>query len=295
MIYGITGNTQKEKLWEPVAELVRWFMTESVPFLLQSEIADGLADRGLLSSETCHQHRSDAPAADTDIILSFGGDGTMLLSAHEVGTHETPILGVNIGRLGFLAEIEVSQLPETIRCLEKGDYRIEPRMLLSADVRDESGTASYWALNEFVIERSGSAGLLSIRVAIDGIHLNDYWADGLIISTPTGSTAYSMSVGGPIVAPGSSVVILTPLAPHSLTVRPIVLPASAVIEASVIRNEQPYVLAYDGRSRAFEHGDDPIAFRFSQASHVVNLIKLPEQHFFQTLRSKLMWGVLRHG
>jgi len=219
----------------------------------------------------------------------------MLLSAHEVGTHETPILGVNIGRLGFLAEIEVGQLHATIRSLENGDYRIEPRMLLSADVREGSETASYWALNEFVIERSGSAGLLSIRVKIDGIHLNDYWADGLIISTPTGSTAYSMSVGGPIVAPGAEVVILTPLAPHSLTVRPIVLPATAIIEANVPRSEQPYVLAYDGRSRAFEPGDDPITFRFSKAAHAVNLIKLPEQHYFQTLRTKLMWGVLRHG
>ena len=163
-------------------------------------------------------------------------------------------------------------------------------------MREGTGEPSnYWALNEFVIERSGSAGLISIRVMADGIHLNDYWADGLIISTPTGSTAYSMSVGGPIVAPGADVVILTPLAPHSLTVRPIVLPSSTVIEAQVIRDDQPYVLAYDGRSRSFERGGEPIRFRFSRASHVVNLVKLPEQHYFQTLRSKLMWGVLRHG
>ena len=295
MIYGITGNTQKQKLWEPVTELAKWFMEKSVPFLLQGDIADGLSGRGLLPHDACRKYRSDSLAADADVILSFGGDGTMLLSAHEVGTHETPILGVNIGRLGFLAEIEVGQLHATIRSLENGDYRIEPRMLLSADVREGSETASYWALNEFVIERSGSAGLLSIRVKIDGIHLNDYWADGLIISTPTGSTAYSMSVGGPIVAPGAEVVILTPLAPHSLTVRPIVLPATAIIEANVPRSEQPYVLAYDGRSRAFEPGDDPITFRFSKAAHAVNLIKLPEQHYFQTLRTKLMWGVLRHG
>jgi NAD+ kinase len=125
--------------------------------------------------------------------------------------------------------------------------------------------------------------------------LNDYWADGLIISTPTGSTAYSMSVGGPIVAPECEVFILTPLAPHSLTVRPIVLPASTILEARVIRNEQPYVLAYDGRSCSFDERDRPITFRFSRADHSVKLVKLPEQHYFQTLRSKLMWGVTRHG
>ncbi len=295
MIYGITGNTQKDALWEPVAEFAAWLEEESLSFLLQADLADGLAQRDLLDHETCHRHRSDAPAADSDVILSFGGDGTMLLSAHEVGTYETPILGVNIGRLGFLAEIEVGQLHATIRSLESGDYRIESRTLLSADVLGEGTAATYWALNEFVIERSGSAGLLSIRVTVDGVHLNDYWADGLIISTPTGSTAYSMSVGGPIVAPGADVVILTPLAPHSLTVRPIVLPASAVIQARVTRNEQPYVLAFDGRSRVFEQAGESVDFRFSRASHVVNLIKLPEQHYFQTLRSKLMWGVLRHG
>lgn len=295
MVYGITGNTAKDKLWQPVAELVRWMAEQSCSFKLRSALADGLVERGLIEADSMESHRSDDLAAESDIILSFGGDGTMLQSAHEVDRRGTPILGVNIGRLGFLAEIEVSQLHATIGCLEKGDYRIEPRLLLNAEIRQGSQNTEYWALNEFVIERSGSAGMISIRVTADGIHLNDYWADGLIISTPTGSTAYSISVGGPIVAPGADVVILTPLAPHSLTVRPIVLPSSTIIEAQVIRDEQPYVLAYDGRSHSFERADDPISFRFSKATHVINLVKLPEQHYFQTLRSKLMWGVLRHG
>lgn len=294
MIYGISGNTDKEKLWRPVAELAQWLVNEDISFLLKRELADGLRQRELVAEDTCRGHTAESLAAESDIILSFGGDGTMLLSAHDVGTDETPILGVNIGRLGFLAEIEVGQLKTTIGYLERGDYRVEPRTLLSADVRRGDETQTHWALNDFVIERSGSAGLISIRVTVDGVHLNDYWADGLIISTPTGSTAYSISVGGPIVAPGADVVILSPLAPHSLTVRPIVLPASSVIEAQVTRDDQPYVLAYDGRSMPFERGGDPVTFRFSRAEHVVNLVKLPEQHYFQTLRSKLMWGVLRH-
>lgn len=292
MVYGITGNTRKDKLWEPTAELAQWLSGRGIPFRLNGEVARGLSERSLLSEDTCETCASDDLAEESDIILSFGGDGTLLLSAHEVGTTGTPILGINIGRLGFLADIEVGQIKSTIDSLEKGEYRVEERMVLNADVRGTE--ASYWALNEFVIERSGSAGLISIRVTVDGIHLNDYWADGLIISTPTGSTAYSLSVGGPIVAPGSDVVILTPLAPHSLTVRPIVLPATAVIEAQVIRDDQPYVLAWDGRSQSFDHGEKPITFRFSKADHVVNLVKLPEQHYFQTLRSKLMWGVIRH-
>ena len=295
MVYGITGNTKKEKVWVPVAELARWLLMEKIPFSLNHDLADVLSDRGLLPEDACRSHSTRELAKDSDIILSFGGDGTLLLSAHEVGKHETPILGVNIGRLGFLADIELGQLRSTISALEKGDYRIEERMLLTADVEEPEITRRYWALNEFVLLRSGSAGLISIRVTVDGIHLNDYWADGLIFSTPTGSTAYSMSVGGPIVAPNSDVFILTPLAPHSLTVRPVILPASSILEAQVLRDEEPYVLAYDGRSRVFEHGTEPMTFRFSRADHVVKLVKLPEQHYFQTLRSKLMWGVLRHG
>lgn len=292
MIYGITGNTKKDKLWDPTADLARWLGERGITFLLDRDVADGLLARRLLEEDICRRTASDALARDSDIILSFGGDGTMLMSAHAVGVSETPILGINIGRLGFLSDIEVGQVKSTISSLENGEYRVEDRMLLHAEVM--GADASCWALNEFVIERSGSAGLISIRVTVDGVHLNDYWADGLIVSTPTGSTAYSLSVGGPIVAPGSDVFILTPLAPHSLTVRPIVFPASAVIEAQVIRNEQPYVLAWDGQSRPFEHGEKPITFRFSRAEHVVKLVKLPEQHYFQTLRSKLMWGVIRH-
>jgi NAD+ kinase len=294
MIFGITGNTQKEKLWEPTASLASWLEEEGRAFRLNRSLADGLLERGLLDPAICRSHATDELAADSDVILSFGGDGTLLLSAHEVGTHETPILGVNIGRLGFLADIEVGQVHSTILSLEKGEYRIEERLPMAADVTCGGGSQQYWALNEFVLERSGSAGLISVRVTVDGVHLNDYWADGLILSTPTGSTAYSLSVGGPIVAPGSDVVILTPLAPHSLTVRPIVLPADSNIEAQVIRDDQPYVLAFDGRSRVFDRDEHPVRFRFSRAEHCVRLIKLPEQHYFQTLRSKLMWGVVRH-
>lgn len=294
MTYGITGNTQKANLWEPIAELAAWLEREGIPFLLNKDLAAGLLERSLLGADLCASHATERLSQDSDVILSFGGDGTLLLSAREAGTYETPILGVNIGRLGFLADIEVGQVQSSILSLENGEYRIEDRLALAAQVSGRSGTQDYWALNEFVLERSGSAGLISVRVTVDGVHLNDYWADGIILSTPTGSTAYSMSVGGPIVAPGSDVVILTPLAPHSLTVRPIVLPASSTIEAQVIRDDQPYVLAFDGKSRAFERDEHPVQFRFTQAAHRVRLVKLPEQHYFQTLRSKLMWGVLRH-
>ncbi|PSQ58370.1 MAG: ATP-NAD kinase, partial [Bacteroidetes bacterium QH_10_64_19] len=136
-----------------------------------------------------------------------------------------------------------------------------------------------------------AAGLIEIEVAVNGTPLNTYWADGLIIGTPTGSTAYSLSTGGPIIAPGVEAVVLTPIAPHTLTVRPMVLPADATITCQVLENDQPYVFAADGQSTMFEeHG---LQFTVERAAHTVNLIKLPDQHFFHTLRSKLMWGARR--
>lgn len=293
MKYGITGNTKKDKLWMPVARLVEWLAGEGLPFCLNADIAKGLAERSLLDASTCTAHTEHDLAAAADVILSFGGDGTLLHSAHEVGTRETPILGVNIGRLGFLADIEVGHLQESIRRLERGEYRIERRAVLETEVRDPNVLDTRWAMNEFVIERSGPSGMLTIEVSVDGVYLNEYWADGLIIATATGSTAYSLAVGGPIIAPGCDVFILTPLAPHSLTVRPIVLPGSSVIEARVVDDQQPYVLAADGHSTEFR--EQGIHFVIRRARHTVNLVKLPEQHYFQTLRSKLMWGVLRHG
>lgn len=293
MKYGITGNTQKEKLWTPVAHLAAWLMENDLDFCMKADLALGLAERRLLDTAVCEAHSVPDLAASADVLLSFGGDGTLLHSAHEVGTRGIPILGVNIGRLGFLADIEVGQLQQTILRLERGEYRTEQRMVLAAEIHDEALRETRWALNEFVVERSGPSGMLSINIAADGIHLNEYWADGLIIATATGSTAYSLSVGGPIVAPGCDVIILTPIAPHSLTVRPIVLPGSSVVEARVVDHQQPYVLAADGRSASF-HAPG-VRFVIRRAAHTVNLVKLPEQHYFQTIRSKLMWGVLRHG
>ena len=290
MTYGITGNTKKKRLWEPVAELVTWLKREGLSFKLNSDLANGLRERELLDAALCGSFATSDLAKESDIILSFGGDGTLLNSAQEAGTYGTPILGINIGRLGFLADIEVTQVRDTIRSLEEGVYRIEERLPLSVQVTSPGGDREYWALNEFALERSGSAGLISIRVTVDGVHLNDYWADGLIVATPTGSTAYSMSVGGPIVVPGSEVFILSPLAPHSLTVRPIVLSADSVIEAEVLSSDTPYVLGFDGNSQSFDRDERPAAFRFARANHRVRLVKLPEQHYFQTLRSKLMWG-----
>ncbi len=291
MIYGITGNPTKDELWKPVTEAVQWFRERDLDFWIHEPIAAGLLERDLISPSVEREHSVTDIVEAGDLVLSFGGDGTLLRTAHLTGPNDTPLLGVNIGRLGFLADIEVEQLHDALELVVRGDYTIEERMVLEARAEDPSYFDTEWALNEFVVDRSGAAGLLKIEVEVNGTPLNTYWADGLIMSTPTGSTAYSLSTGGPIIAPGVDAVILTPIAPHTLTVRPIVLPADSTITCRVLDDDQPYVFAADGRSTMFEVHD--LQFTIERAIHTVNLVKLPNQHFFHTLRSKLMWGVRR--
>lgn len=292
MIYGITGNARKDTLWHPVARLIQWLSHEELAFCLHPALARGLRDRDLIDAALLPLPVSNDLAQEADVVLSFGGDGTMLRTAHDTGINDTPLLGVNIGRLGFLADIEVETVQQAVAKMEAGDYRVERRMVLEATLPQGTDLDLHWALNEFVIDRSGATGMIKIEVIVDGTPLNTYWADGLIVATPTGSTAYSLSTGGPIIAPGCDAIILTPIAPHTLTVRPIVLPSTAEIQLRVLENTQPYVFAADGQSAVFERHD--IAFRIRRAAHTVNLIKFPEQHYFKTLRSKLMWGAIGH-
>lgn len=291
MVYGITGNPNKNRLWQPLSSLVHRLLEDDLDFWLHEPLASGLCDRELLDADICQAHAVENIAEVGDLVLSFGGDGTLLQTAHLTGPNDTPLLGVNIGRLGFLADIEIEQIQDAVDALEAGDYRVEERLALRAEVDSQPRFEREWAVNEFVIDRSGAAGLIEIEVAVDGTPLNTYWADGLIIATPTGSTAYSLSTGGPIVTPELEAIILTPIAAHTLTVRPIVLPADATITCRVRENDQPYVFAADGRSTLFDEHN--LTFTVERAAHTVNLVKLPGQHFFHTLRSKLMWGVRR--
>jgi NAD+ kinase len=291
MVYGITGNPTKESLWTPLSALVHRLHDDGLDYWIHEPLATGLEKRDLVDPALRRRHAVENIVEAGDLVLSFGGDGTLLRSAHLTGPNDTPLLGVNIGRLGFLADIEIEHIHDAIDALEAGRYRVEERLVLAAQLESHAAFETEWALNEFVLDRSGAAGLIEIEVNVNDTHLNTYWADGLIMGTPTGSTAYSLSTGGPILAPGVEAVILTPIAPHTLTVRPIVLPADATITCQVLQNDQPYVFAADGRSTLFdEHG---LEFTVERAPHTVNLVKLPGQHFFHTLRSKLMWGARR--
>ncbi|MEM6328362.1 MAG: NAD(+)/NADH kinase [Bacteroidota bacterium] len=291
MTYGITGNTTKDGIWHPVAEVVRWLDGHNCDSCLTREIADGLLDRDLVDASFCAAHTSDSVATQSDVLLSFGGDGTFLRSAHAAGLDGPPILGVNVGRLGFLARVEVGEVIQAIERIEAGETGVETRLALSVNVEggaDELDDLYPWALNDLVVDKSGTASMIAVDANADGVFLNTYWADGLIAATPTGSTAYALSVGGPIVTPQADAVVLAPIAPHTLTARPIVLPASCELEICVTTRDHPYVLAIDGRSRVVEADD--LTIRVRRADGTVRLVTLPGDDYFSTVRDKLKWG-----
>ncbi len=288
LTYGITGNATKEAVFAPVAHLTRWLLRNDLPFRVHRHIAAGLAERDLCDEVFANEFSTDDPVDGADVLLSFGGDGTLLRSAHLVGDRQVPILGVNAGRLGFLSVVEIGDVTDAVEALEAGAYAVEDRAALALTIEGADPKIPRWALNDVVIDKTGTASMIAIETLVNGRPLNTYWADGLIIATPTGSTAYSLSVGGPIVVPMSGNIVVTPIAPHVLTARPIVLPDRVEITARVTTRGFPYVLGVDGWSAVIEEPD--VTLRVTRAGHTVRLIAFPERDYFSTIREKLMWG-----
>ena len=224
---------------------------------------------------------------DADFVISMGGDGTFLKAASRVGHKDIPILGVNMGRLGFLADISPDDIEHCINALAQDDFAIESRALIQVEADGNLlGDFSY-ALNDVAILKRDTASMISIRANINGQYLNTYQADGLVVSTPTGSTAYSLSNGGPIIVPGTKVFSMTAVAPHSLNVRPIVIPDSAVVDLDVESRSHNFLVAIDGRSEKCKEGTK-ITLR--RAPYDVKVVKRSDHRYFNTLREKMMWG-----
>jgi NAD+ kinase len=222
-----------------------------------------------------------------DAMLCIGGDGTFLEAVSVVREKNIPLVGVHTGRLGFLANITVDELPQAMDLLARDEYELEKRTLLQLSSDTFTFPEFNSALNEFTVYKRDSSSMITIHTLINGRHLNTYWADGLIISTPTGSTAYSMSMGGPIITPDSRNFIITPIAPHTLTVRPIVVPDEAEITLHVESRSGNCMVSLDHRSFALDAG---IELKLSKAGFTITTIRLHNQDFFTTLRQKLMWG-----
>ncbi len=223
---------------------------------------------------------------DLDFLFSLGGDGTFLETVTLVRESGIPVLGVNIGRLGFLSYISQENLSESLESVFSGNFDIEERMLLKVEASGIAMNDLNVALNEVRIYKN-SGSLITIHVKVNEEFLSAYWADGLLLSTPTGSTAYNLSVGGPIVVPESNSFVLSPIAPHNLTVRPLVLPDSAVLQFSVDTRDPEFQLALDSRTIDL---DAETTVTVSKADYTLKMIRIENISFYSTLRNKLMWG-----
>ena len=229
---------------------------------------------------------------EADFAISMGGDGTFLRTASVVGQKQIPILGINTGRLGFLADVNAQEIERTIRALYDEDYAVDTRAVIQVETKGQELQGYNCALNDVAILKRDNASMISIYATINGETLTTYQADGLIISTPTGSTAYSLSVGGPIIVPGTHVFSLTAVAPHSLNVRPIVVSEDSVIELSVESRTHNFLVALDGRS---EKLDETTQLTLRRAPYRVQVIKRAGTKYFHTLREKMMWGADQRG
>lgn len=224
---------------------------------------------------------------DTSFLFSLGGDGTFLETVNLVRDSCIPVIGINTGRLGFLANISREDICSSVEDLFAGKYTLEDRSLLRVTTNKGKLDELDTALNEVTVHKS-RMGMISIVAELDGEYLNSYWADGLIISTPTGSTAYSMSVGGPIVIPEANTFIISPIAPHNLTVRPIIVPDDKKIRLIVKTRTDQYLIALDSRLFNISAETELIIHK---APFCLKLVKLSNNNFYQTLRNKLMWGL----
>lgn len=229
---------------------------------------------------------------DVDYVISMGGDGTFLKAASRVGAKGIPIIGVNMGRLGFLADVLPGEVEAALDSLYAGECQIEEHVVIQVEAEGGVLAGNPFALNDIAVLKRDDASMISIRTQVDGEFLVNYQADGLIVTTSTGSTAYNLSNGGPIIIPQSSSLCLTPVAPHSLNIRPVVINDTAEITLDVESRSHNYLVAIDGRSERMTEGTRLV---IRKAAHTIKIVKQRNQRYFSTLREKLMWGADQRG
>ncbi len=223
-----------------------------------------------------------------DAFITLGGDGTLLDMVSVIGDSGIPVIGINFGRLGFLASVNKSDIAAAIHAVVNGQYTLDGRGLLKVESEMNILGLHNFALNDITIHKRDDSAMITTNMFIDGEYLNSYWGDGIIIATATGSTAYSLSCGGPIIFPHANSIVVTPVAPHNLNVRPIILPDTSVLSFEVESRSSNYILSCDSRTEVI---NKPMRFKVQKAGFELNLIRLNNESYLSTLRNKLMWGL----
>jgi len=291
MQIAIFGRYFKEERHNELQQFFDYLETKKIEFSVYRKfLEDGLRNGLKVSPKTkTFNNYNDFNKSKFDFVVSIGGDGTILMCLEFIRENETPIVGINTGRLGFLAGVAANESTAMIDDLVKGRFSIDSRTVLKLDSNKPNmfGGVKY-ALNDFVIHKKDSSSMITIHTFINGEFLNSYWSDGLIVSTPTGSTGYNLSCGGPILYPTSASLVITPIAPHNLNVRPIIISDNNVISFQVEGRSSSFLATLDSRSESIEANTE---LAVSKANFKMNLVRLNNENYLQTLRQKLMWGI----
>ena len=283
--FALFGNEYQAKKSQSIQKILSYLSEKKAEIYIDRPFCDFLTQQQNIDVQAAGVF--DEYNFDVDYVISMGGDGTFLKAASRVRAKGIPIIGINMGRLGFLADVLPSEIESALEEIYAGNYKLEKHAVIQVSAEGEPIEGNPFALNDIALLKRDNASMISIRTCINGEYLVTYQADGLIVSTPTGSTAYSLSNGGPIIVPRTGIICLTPVAPHSLNIRPIVVKDDVEIEMTVESRSHNFLVAIDGRSEKLCEGTK---LTIRKAPHEINIVKRHNQHYFSTLREKMMWG-----
>lgn len=289
MKLAIYGRVYKKEYQKQLQQLFDYLHKNEICFFVEETFLIQCKQAELrIKEENSFDSYESLRSFHVDFIISIGGDGTMLDTLTYTRDMETPVLGINSGRLGFLAGVSMDEAEKALDNLRKGHFQLDTRSVLELESNEQLFNGVRYALNDFVIHKKDSSSMIIIHSYINGEFLNSYWSDGLIISTPTGSTGYSLSCGGPIMYPSSSSFAITPVAPHNLNVRPIIVSDENVLSFEIEGRATSYLVSLDSRSETI---DSHVQLAVKKASFRFHLVRFNEENYLNTLRKKLMWGV----
>jgi len=288
MRIAIYGRDFNDTVLPYVQEVFNYLATHNIQPVLYSKFKTSLHGKIKLPANTVIFHNHKELKDHADVLLSLGGDGTLLDTLSLIRDSNIPVIGINFGRLGFLASINKNEIESALNALVNKEYSLDTRSLLVLESDNGLFGEENFALNDITIHRRDNSAMMIIHASMNDEFINSYWADGLIIATPTGSTAYSLSCGGPIIYPDSENFVVTPIAPHNLNVRPVVLPDDNKLSFEVEARESKFLVSCDSRTVTVERS---VKISIKKADFCINLIRLNNETYLNTLRNKLLWGI----
>ncbi len=283
MTFGIFCNNLSKQNLDAIQHIIRCLEGQNLTFSVNENLHNSLS----LVDENYFTDR-DSLDSQADVLITVGGDGTILSAVKYIYGSKIPVVGVNTGRLGYLTSVTLDEFEQSLIEINEKKFQIEERSMIETETSDNNNENRGLALNEISVLKKDSSSMIAIHAKLDGKFLNTYWADGLIISTATGSTAYSLSCGGPIMSPGSGNLIIAPIAPHNLNVRPLVIPDTSVIELSFESRSSELLMALDSDSRIIS---DQVTITVKKAKEKIGLLRSSQYSYLETLRTKLNWGL----